>query len=297
MDYDTRKGTVLYLCLEDSYTRIQYRLFEITDDAPDNLHFSVMAENVENGLAEQIEAFVSRYENTNLIVIDTLQNICMVSDGSNNYADDYRELKILREISNKHNITILLVHHLRKSKDDDPMNMLSGTTGISGAVDTVFILSRKKRTEKLATLFCSGRDIEFKESSLEMDSNFIWQKIDDQQAEVKFKEVDEFVKCIIHYFCYTVSNAEFIGTATDLSNLFEMQYDKYFASTTIKKKLLKNHNFFFEQSITIDFKRTHTDKIIHIKGSATIIDADIAFGASVEQDITGGLISPYALDA
>ncbi len=116
MDYDTRKGTVLYLCLEDSYTRIQYRLFEITDDAPDNLHFSVMAENVENGLAEQIEAFVSRYENTNLIVIDTLQNICMVSDGSNNYADDYRELKILREISNKHNITILLVHHLRKSK-------------------------------------------------------------------------------------------------------------------------------------------------------------------------------------
>ena len=292
-DYDTRKGTVLYLCLEDSYSRIQNRLFEITDDAPENLHFSVMAENVENGLSEQIEAFVSRYENTNLIVIDTLQNICMVSDGSNNYADDYRELKILREISNKHNITILLVHHLRKSKDDDPMNMLSGTTGISGAVDTVFILSRKKRTEKLATLFCSGRDIEFKESSLEMDSNFIWQKIDDQQAEVKFKEVDEFVKCIIHYFCYTVSNAEFIGTATDLSNLFEMQYDKYFASTTIKKKLLKNHNFFFEQSITIDFKRTHTDKIIHIKGSATIIDVDFAFGASVEQDITGGLISPY----
>ena len=177
------------------------------------------------------------------------------------------------------------------------MNMLSGTTGISGAVDTVFILSRKKRTEKLATLFCSGRDIEFKESSLEMDSNFIWQKIDDQQAEVKFKEVDEFVKCIIHYFCYTVSNAEFIGTATDLSNLFEMQYDKYFASTTIKKKLLKNHSFFFENGITIEFKRTHTDKIIHIKGSATIIDVDIAFGASVEQDITGGLISPYALDA
>lgn len=76
-EYDTRKGTVLYLCLEDSYTRIQNRLFEISDDAPDNLHFSVMAENVENGLAEQIEAFVSQHEDTNLIVIDTLQNIRM----------------------------------------------------------------------------------------------------------------------------------------------------------------------------------------------------------------------------
>lgn len=296
-DYETRKGTVLYLCLEDSYTRIQNRLFEITDDAPDNLHFSVMAENVENGLAEQIETFVSRHEDTNLIVIDTLQNIRMSSDGSNSYADDYRELKILREISNKHNIAILLVHHLRKSKDDDPMNMLSGTTGISGAVDTVFILNRKKRTEKLATLFCSGRDIESKEFSLEMDSNFIWQKLDDQQAEVKFKEVDEFVKCVIHYFCFSESNAEFTGTATELSNLFKTKYEKYFASTTIKKKLLKNHSFFFEQGITIEFKRTHTDKIIHIKGSATIIDADIAFGASVEQDTEVGLISPYALDA
>ena len=130
-----------------------------------------------------------------------------------------------------------------------------------------------------------------------MDSNFIWQKLEDAEAEVKFKEVDEFVKCIIHYFCFFTSNAEFIGTATELSNLFEMKYDKYFASTTIKKKLLKNHSFFFEHGITIEFKRTHTDKIIHIKGSATIIDVNIAFGASVEQDITGGLISPYALDA
>ena len=296
-EFETLKSEVLYLCLEDSFARIQSRLFEITDDAPDNLHFSVMAENVENGLAEQIEAFVSRHEDTNLIVIDTLQNIRMVSDGSNSYADDYRELKILREISNKHNIAILLVHHLRKSKDDDPMNMLSGTTGISGAVDTVFILNRKKRTEKIATLFCSGRDIESKEFSLEMDSNFIWQKLDDQQAEVKFKEVDEFVKCVIHYFCFSASNAEFIGTATELSNLFEMKYEKYFPSTTIKKKLLKNHSFFFENGITIEFKRTHTDKIIHIKGSATIIDVDFAFGASVEQDTEVGLISPHALDA
>ena len=73
------------------------------------------------------------------------------------------------------------------------MNMLSGTTGISGAVDPVFILNRQKRTEKIATLFCSGRDIESRELSLEMDSNSIWQNFDDQQAEVTLKEVQEFV--------------------------------------------------------------------------------------------------------
>ena len=31
----TKQGTTLYLCLEDSVLRIQNRLFEITEDAPD----------------------------------------------------------------------------------------------------------------------------------------------------------------------------------------------------------------------------------------------------------------------
>ena len=34
-DFPTHRGTVLYLCLEDSLTRIQSRLFQITDDAPE----------------------------------------------------------------------------------------------------------------------------------------------------------------------------------------------------------------------------------------------------------------------
>ena len=34
-DFPTHRGTVLYLCLEDSLTRIQSRLFQIADDAPE----------------------------------------------------------------------------------------------------------------------------------------------------------------------------------------------------------------------------------------------------------------------
>ena len=35
----TRQGTTFYLWLEDSVLHIQNRLFEITEDAPDNVHF------------------------------------------------------------------------------------------------------------------------------------------------------------------------------------------------------------------------------------------------------------------
>ena len=41
-----KQGTTLYLCLEDSLTRIQSRLFQITDDAPEALHFATLAAGI-----------------------------------------------------------------------------------------------------------------------------------------------------------------------------------------------------------------------------------------------------------
>ena len=40
----TLQGTALYLCLENSYVRIQNRLYEITDVPTENLYFSVMSD-------------------------------------------------------------------------------------------------------------------------------------------------------------------------------------------------------------------------------------------------------------
>ncbi len=56
---ETSIGTVLYLCLDDSFERIQKRLYELTDEPTDNLHFAVMADTIGNGLEEQIEKFKS----------------------------------------------------------------------------------------------------------------------------------------------------------------------------------------------------------------------------------------------
>ncbi len=53
----TKKGDVLYLCLEDSLNRVQERLNRITDDPPDNLFFAVSAGTIEDGLCEQIKNF------------------------------------------------------------------------------------------------------------------------------------------------------------------------------------------------------------------------------------------------
>ena len=105
-----KQGTTLYLCLEDSTLRIQNRLFEITEDAPANVHFSTNSDTLGKGLEEQLCAFLSEHPDTVLIIIDTLQMI-RGTGYDNTYANDYRDLSVLKHIADAHGIAILLIEH------------------------------------------------------------------------------------------------------------------------------------------------------------------------------------------
>ena len=171
-----KQGTTLYLCLEDSPLRIQNRLFEITEDAPASVHFTTNSDTLGKGLEEQLCAFLSEHPDTVLVIIDTLQRIRTAGNDANAYASDYRDIGVLKALADKHRIAILLVHHLRKMNDDDPMNMISGTTGLSGATDSNFVLRKSKRRENTATLYCTGRDIPYRELALEFDGEMTFEE-------------------------------------------------------------------------------------------------------------------------
>ena len=159
----TEKGDVLYLCLEDTFTRIQNRLYHLTEAAPSNLRFAVMSSQISCSLEDEIQSYLAAYPNTKLIIIDALQKIRngKSSTGKNGmYGDDYDDISAIKHIADKYSIAVLLVHHLRKLKDsDDPFNQISGSTGITGAVDTAFLLKRDNATSDMATLIAKGRDI------------------------------------------------------------------------------------------------------------------------------------------
>ena len=161
-----RQGTTLYLCLEDSQIRIQNRLFEITEDAPPSVHFCTDSLVLGQGLEGQLEIFLSEYKDTVLVIIDTLQMIRGTSY-DNTYANDYRDLSVLKKIADAHGVAILLIHHLRKEKADDVFNQISGTTVISGAVDSSFTLVEERRASGRARLSCIGRDIAYRELGLQ----------------------------------------------------------------------------------------------------------------------------------
>lgn len=52
-EFPTTQGDVLYLCLEDSYSRIQNRLLDITDDAPPVLRHHVGKAAQRTGAADR----------------------------------------------------------------------------------------------------------------------------------------------------------------------------------------------------------------------------------------------------
>lgn len=202
----TSQGSALHLCLEDSYSRIQNRLYELTDEPSDNLYFSILADKIGAGLEEQISQFKLQHDDLKIIAIDTLQKI--KSDEEYRYGSDYAELAVLKRLAEKLNICILIVHHTRKNRDADPFNMISGTTGISGCMDGSLVLIKPNRTSSTAKLFATGRDIRECEIHLEI-KNCKWVVTDEQQQ----KEVDIF-PFAIHDFM--VSIKMFKGTATEL---------------------------------------------------------------------------------
>ena len=182
-NFAVTQGEVLYLSLEDSYRRIQSRLFDLTEDAPPTLHFAILADTLKHGLEQQIEQFLFGHPATKLVVIDTLQRVRSAGCDSNLYANDYQDIGLLKKLADKRHIAILLIHHLRKLHDDDPMNMISGSTGLSGAADSAFVLQKNARSANAASLHCTGRDIPDRTLKLELgEDDHVWKLLADSKT-------------------------------------------------------------------------------------------------------------------
>ena len=96
----TEPQTVLYLCLEDTYARIQARLFHLTDDVvPSRLYFQTGCESIGEGLELQLEKFLRQHPDTALIVIDTLQKVRAADPSSGAYASDYQDMSALKSLA------------------------------------------------------------------------------------------------------------------------------------------------------------------------------------------------------
>ncbi len=218
----TTKGTVLYLCLEDTLRRVQDRLNRITDDVPANAFFATAAHKLADGLCNEIRTFVKEHTDTVFIAIDTFQ-IVRNNGADISYGNDYDEIRVLKQLADSLGVAILLVHHLRKQGDTDPLNKLSGTTGIIGAVDTVFVLDKSKRGEGQATLVCTGRDVEYRQLELKfLESDFVWTLENDSREHPEMllpPEMEQLISLMREKQYFKGSNSDFVAWFNAQTNL------------------------------------------------------------------------------
>ena len=287
--FATRPCEVLYLCLEDSFQRIQSRLFDLTEDAPPTLHFAVMSQQLHNGLVEQIEQFLKEHPQTRLIVIDTLQRIRTAGNDANPYASDYRDIGVLKALADKHRIAILLVHHLRKMNDDDPMNMISGTTGLSGATDSNFVLRKSQRRENTATLYCTGRDIEYRELTLERNAENVWELVSDSRTQPELLGG----RIVILLSELMRDRTEFIGTPTELSAQIDPVGSEGITPKKVSRLILQSVAALSKIGISAVVRRSNGKRLIELRRA----ESDDAQGTQAVDpidpaDVSGGENAP-----
>ena len=288
-DFPTHRGTVLYLCLEDSLTRIQSRLFQITDDAPEALHFATIAAGIGEGLEEQLTNFLTQHPDTSLVVIDTLQRIRTGSDSGNPYANDYRDLSVLKHIADTHSIAILLIHHLRKELADDVFSRISGTTAISGAVDSSFTLIEDKRGSGKATLSCIGRDIEYRELTLERNAENVWELVSDSRTQPELLGG----RIVILLSELMRDRAEFIGTPTELSAQIDPAGSEGITPKKVSRLILQSVAALSKIGISAVVRRSNGKRLIELRRA----ESDDAQGTQAVDpidpaDVSGGENAP-----
>ena len=160
-DRDTVQGDVLYMALEDNDDRINKRMSAILDDedAPQNLQFTYEIAAKGGGISTGLEMYLKDNPNVKLVIIDVLQKIRgSKKSGQTEYEHDYAEMGALKKVADKSGITILVVTHTRKTKDEDWMNEIAGGVGVTGAADTILMISKEK-DRKNNILHIAGRDV------------------------------------------------------------------------------------------------------------------------------------------
>jgi RecA-family ATPase len=168
------QGNVLYLALEDSKRRLQRRMTKLLPTFrsawPDKLLLKTEWRRLHEGGVDDIRAWYAHTKSIGgkpiLVVIDVLAKVRKPVGNRQLYEADYAALADLTKLANELGLAIVVLHHTRKMAADDLMETVSGSYGVSGAVDTILVMANRPNG---AVLDIRGRDVESAELAIEFD--------------------------------------------------------------------------------------------------------------------------------
>lgn len=258
---EVHQGQVLYLALEDDYSRLQHRLSTMFGtEGNDNFRLATKSKTLEEGLEVQLERFMEEHDNVKLIIIDTLQKIRDVGGEKFSYANDYNIVARLKEFCDNHEMCMIVVHHTRKMESSDSFEMISGTNGLLGAADGAIVMHKDKRTENKAVLDMVGRDQQDMRIHLEFDRQKFQWKLTDMETELWIEPPDPILDAIAKIVTEDVPVWQ--GTATELLDILP---ECELKPNVLTRKLNVNAGRLNEMyNICYESSRSHDGRIIKL---------------------------------
>jgi hypothetical protein len=141
---------VLYLDLEMSENSVHRRVANMMHGKtwPSSLYFGFGDDWPWRGseAGGHLELWLDAHMDVRVVIIDVLAQWKEAVDPRTPvYTADYDALKKIQRLATKRNISIVVVHHTNKTKmikGDNPFDKISGSTGIQGAVDAMWLLTK-----------------------------------------------------------------------------------------------------------------------------------------------------------
>ena len=151
MGYQCTQAHSLFLCLEEGERMAQRKFKKIVGD----LNVSLIDIRFEwsrgiDGLLE-IRQYLIENPDVRLVVIDSLSRFREVQIRSTNqFQQDYEMVASLHNLTKDFpKLAIVVLHHTTKAKADDPLDCISGTYGITAAVDSYGVLLKSGEKYRL----------------------------------------------------------------------------------------------------------------------------------------------------
>ena len=256
-------GGVLYLALEDSYARLQSRLYRMFGPKlSDRLYFAVSAKPLGNGLEKQLKCFLQQHSDVQVIIIDTLQKIRSPAGDTYSYASDYEVISGLSHLAADAGLCLLLVHHTRKQQASDCFDMISGTNGLLGAADGAFLLHKDHRTDCTAVLEVSGRDQQDQRLYLRRNEASLLWELEREETDLWKPPPEPLLEAVAKLV--TPEQPEWAGTATQLLDALGLALD--LKANTLSLRLNVNAGRLLEEyHIEYHSTRSHTGRRIQLR--------------------------------
>jgi hypothetical protein len=185
-----QQGAALYCALEDNPRRLQSRLSALLrgDSAPALLSITTKLPRQPQAV-EVVGGWLDDNPAARLVVVDVMRKVRGQEDvRADRYSTDYDLVGAFKTLADKHSVAVVLVHHTRKMADDDVINEVSGSTGLTGAADAILVMRRSRNTA-LAELHVTGRDIAEAQYAVTFDpTTGTWVLSDESPADARLTD-------------------------------------------------------------------------------------------------------------